>query len=62
MFKDYVKINWPEARGAGSPAVPAAPAGDPDARVLAGLVGVSRISLAGMPERIDLPSFATTRR
>lgn len=56
IFKDYVKINWPEARESRS-AAGAPNARDPDFRILAGLVKASVASLTRVPETIDLAAF-----
>jgi DNA-binding MurR/RpiR family transcriptional regulator len=58
IFKDYVKINWPEARGREASIAPPAATGDPDFRIIAGLVKASTSSLTRMPEKIDLKTFA----
>ena len=56
IFKDYVKINWPETRERDAGAAPAA-MGDPDFRIVAGLIKASVASLTRLPEKIDLPTF-----
>jgi DNA-binding MurR/RpiR family transcriptional regulator len=57
IFKDYVKINWPEARDRDAAAT-APVSGDPDFRIIAGLVKASVASLTRVPEKIDLAAFA----
>ena len=57
VFKDYVKMNWPEARGRADPLAEAAAADDPDLRILAGLVKASVTSLSRVPDGIDLAMF-----
>jgi DNA-binding MurR/RpiR family transcriptional regulator len=57
LFKDYVKINWPEARERADPLTEAAVADDPDLRLIAGLVQASVASLARVPETMDLAMF-----
>jgi DNA-binding MurR/RpiR family transcriptional regulator len=58
VFKDYVKINWPETQG--RPVAAGAPPNvrDPDFRIVAGLVKASAASLTRVPETIDLAAFA----
>src|SRR5580692_7069609 len=58
IFKDYVKINWPETRERDAAAAAPAAMGDPDFRILAGLVKASVSSLTRVPEKIDLAAFA----
>ena len=58
IFKDYVKINWPEARPRDAAAAAPAAMGDPDFRIIAGLVKASVSSLTRVPEKIDLAAFA----
>jgi DNA-binding MurR/RpiR family transcriptional regulator len=57
VFKDYVKINWPEAQE--RPARGGAPrhAKEPDFQIIAGLVKASAASLTRVPEKIDLATF-----
>ena len=57
VFKGYVKINWPEARGRAAPLAEAVAADDPDLRMIAGLVQAATLSLARVPDRIDLAVF-----
>jgi DNA-binding MurR/RpiR family transcriptional regulator len=56
IFKDYVKINWPETRERDAAAAPSA-MGDPDFRIVAGLVKASVASLTRLPEKIDVATF-----
>ncbi|MGD0721861.1 MAG: MurR/RpiR family transcriptional regulator [Roseiarcus sp.] len=58
IFKDYVKVNWPDARDLGAAAGAPRRTGDPDFRIVAGLVRASAASLTRLPERVDLSTFA----
>jgi DNA-binding MurR/RpiR family transcriptional regulator len=58
IFKDYVKINWPETRDRDAVASAPGAMGDPDFRIIAGLVKASVSSLTRLPEKIDLARFA----
>jgi DNA-binding MurR/RpiR family transcriptional regulator len=58
VFKDYVKINWPESRERGAATVAQSHAGDPDFRIVSGLVKASVASLTQAPEMIDFATFA----
>jgi DNA-binding MurR/RpiR family transcriptional regulator len=58
IFKDYVKINWPEARDRDAGAAAPAASSNPDFRLVAGLVKASVASLTRVPDKIDLPKFA----
>jgi DNA-binding MurR/RpiR family transcriptional regulator len=58
VFKDYVKINWPEAQERLAPAGAPRHAKDPDFQIIAGLAKASAASLTRMPETIDLSTFA----
>ena len=59
IFKDYVKINWPETRDRDAAAAAPGAMSDPDFRMHhAGLVKASVSSLTRLPEKIDLATFA----
>ena len=58
IFKDYVKINWPETRERDAAATAPGAMSDPDFRILAGLVKASVSSLTRVPDKIDLATFA----
>jgi DNA-binding MurR/RpiR family transcriptional regulator len=58
IFKDYVKINWPETREREAAHAASGATSDPDFRIIAGLVKASMSSLTHMPEKIDLSTFA----
>jgi DNA-binding MurR/RpiR family transcriptional regulator len=58
IFKDYVKVNWPEAREREAAGRAPLRSRDPDLRILAGLVEASAASLTRQPERIELSTFA----
>jgi DNA-binding MurR/RpiR family transcriptional regulator len=58
VFKDYVKINWPEAQERPPQAGAPRHAKDPDFQIIAGLAKASAASLTRMPETIDLSTFA----
>ncbi len=57
IFKDYVKMNWPEARDRADPLAKAIAADNPDLRIIAGMVHTSIASLSRVPDGIDLASF-----
>jgi DNA-binding MurR/RpiR family transcriptional regulator len=57
IFKDYVKINWPDARDRDAAAATPGAMSDPDFRIVAGLIKASVASLTRLPEKIDLPTF-----
>jgi DNA-binding MurR/RpiR family transcriptional regulator len=58
IFKDYVKINWPETRERDAAAAAPGALNDPDFRVISGLVKASVSSLTRVPEKIDLANFS----
>jgi DNA-binding MurR/RpiR family transcriptional regulator len=58
VFKEYVKINWPEAQERQAPVDAPRYAKDPDFQIVAGLVKASAASLTQVPEKIDLGAFA----
>lgn len=57
IFKDYVKMNWPEARDRADPLAAAIAADNPDLRIIAGMAHTSIASLSRMPDDIDLDMF-----
>ena len=57
LFKDYVKMNWPEARGRADALAEAVAADNPDLRMVAGVVRTAIASLSRMPDEIDLRAF-----
>ncbi len=57
IFKDYVKMNWPETRGRADPLAEAVAADNADLRMIAGMVHTSIASLSRMPDDIDLAMF-----
>ncbi len=59
IFKDYVKMNWPETRGRADPLAEAVAADNPDLRIIAGMVQTSIASLSRMSDTIDLTMFDT---
>jgi DNA-binding MurR/RpiR family transcriptional regulator len=58
IFKDYVKINWPETRDRETAAAAPGAMSDPDFRIVAGLVKASVSSLTRLPEKIDRAIFS----
>jgi DNA-binding MurR/RpiR family transcriptional regulator len=58
IFKEHVKINWPDAPERHAGAATAARTNDPDLRIVAGLVKASVASLTRVPDLIDLETFA----
>ena len=58
IFKDYVKMNWPET-GRVDPLAEAVSADNPDLRIIAGLAQTSISSLSRVPDDIDLGMFET---
>ena len=57
IFKDYVKMNWPEARNRADPLAEAIAADNPDLRIIAGMVHTSIASLSRIADGIDLAMF-----
>ena len=57
IFKDYVKMNWPETPVRADPLAEAVAADSPDLRMIAGVIRNSVASLSRVPDDIDLGMF-----